>query len=113
VTGSRFRLRRYSNCNLHWYGPRSHLPTARLHDAPLRRSRYRLYVPDEHYIPGSTRYGRDRFGGTYVWMGTDCGWEWLATRPLINRTPLYSLFNALHEHVHTPHDRPARRELIP
>lgn len=102
MTGSRLSLRRWSGCNLHWYGPKSH-PSLRIGVPPRRRARYRLYIPPEQYVPG--RNGgthRDRTG-TWVWMGTDCGWEWLATRPVIDRTPLRTLFYALHDHVHTEH----------
>lgn len=87
---------------LHWYGPRSHQPTAWLHDPPLRRARYRLYIPDEQYQPDSHQTFRDR-DGTYVWIGTDCGWEWLATRPILTHLPgWWRLFDRLHRHVHTP-----------
>lgn len=87
---------------LHWYGPRSHPKGWHIGVPPLRRARYRLYIPDDQYVAGSPRIGRDR-RGTYAWMATDCGWEWLATRPGLNLVPLwYRLFNRLHEHVHTP-----------
>lgn len=87
---------------LHWYGPKSHGPRASWHTPPLRRARYRLYVPNEQYVEGSHRYRRDRTG-TYVWLGTDCGWEWLQTRPVLSRIrPWWNLMGKLHEHVHTP-----------
>lgn len=86
---------------LHWYGPKSHRPTDRLYDLPLKRARMRLYIPEEHWYPGSKRYGRDRIG-PYVWMGTDCGWMWLATRPVVSRLPgWYRGFIRLCDHVHT------------
>lgn len=87
---------------LHWYGPRSYPERWHVGIPPLRRARYRLYVPEEQYTGRQgSRYHRDR-NGAYVWMGTDCGWEWLETRPLIRSArPLRWLFGRLHEHVHT------------
>lgn len=90
---------RWRHSRIHWYGPKSHKSGAYLHDEPLRRARYRFYTLDEYYTPNS-RYYRDKHG-TYVWMGTDCGWEWMATRPVLNRIPLwYRLFDDLHDRVH-------------
>lgn len=111
MTGTRIRLRRYSGCNLHWYAPGRrierllNLPRPRIYDPPAIWNRQRIYIPEEHYSPGSPRkFGRDKQGEPFVWIINDCGWEWLSTRPGIWHTlPLYRLFNALHEHVHTKH----------
>lgn len=103
MTGSPLQLRRYSNCNLHARSPL--LPGDRhrhLHDPPPRYNRYKLYIPEEQYRAGSSRTQRDRHG-PYIWMGTDCLWEWLETRPGIAETRLSTPFRRLHDHVHTPH----------
>jgi hypothetical protein len=101
VTGTSLGLRRWSGCNLHWYGPKFGHKKAHYTDPAPRLLRYRLYVPDEQYTPNS-RYHRDRYG-TFVYMWPDCGWEWLYGRTLSRLTRLDRLFYALHEHVHTPH----------
>lgn len=92
---------------LHWYGPPygAARTIRELHAPPSRWARYRLYTLDI-YAPDepseSSRYRRDR-RGTYLWMRTDCGWEWLETRPVLRVIPpLRWLFGRLHDHVHTP-----------
>lgn len=108
MTGSRVALRRWSGCNLHWRSPVLKRHRYRNYfDPPPIYNRYKLYITEDAADPwsaqGSKKYGRDRHG-PYAWMITDCGWEWLATRPGIYHTPpLYRLFNALHDHVHTKH----------
>jgi hypothetical protein len=81
---------------LHWYGPRSTDRSHRPGGPYLRRARYKLYT-----FPEYTSL-RDRKGHPYVWMGTDCGWEWLETRPGIYGRIWSVPFRKLHEHVHTP-----------
>lgn len=106
MTGSRIALRRYSNCNLHARTPL--LPrdrNRRLYDPPPWYNRLKLYIPEEQARPGSPRKGRDKHG-PYVWMSTDCLWEWLATRPGLYGRRLGRAFDALHDHVHTPHREP-------
>lgn len=85
---------------LHWYGPKSYPDRWHQGIPPLRRARYKLYIaPAPEPVVGG-RYQRDRHG-IYVWMGTDCGWEWLETRPGIRHLPpLRALFGRLHDHVH-------------
>jgi hypothetical protein len=111
MTGSRLCLRRYSGCNLHWYAPGTRINSAHqrrnYYDPPPRWLRYRLYTTTDNYIPDSPRYGWDKHG-VYIWVWPDCGWEWLAGRPLIRSTPLYTLFTRLHDHVHTPHRKTGR-----
>lgn len=97
------RLRRHPRwraSRIHWYGPKS-WPAGKFppKDEASRRARYKLYTLDENYRPDG-RYHRDKHG-TWVWMGTDCGWEWLATRPVLNRIPVWCwLFDDLHDRVH-------------
>lgn len=107
TAGSRVALRRYSNCNLHWRVPILKRDRPRNYfDPPPLYNRQKLYITEDAaqaYGPDSRKFGRDRTG-PYVWTITDCGWEWLATRPGIHHVrPLYRLFDALHDHVHTKH----------
>jgi len=86
---------------LHWYGPRSY-SRYQAGITPLKRARQKLYIAKEHYYPDSSKYGKDRYG-YYVWVGTDCGWEWLETRPGLRRIFVWRwLFGKLCDHVHTP-----------
>jgi hypothetical protein len=98
TTGGPVSFRRWSGCNLHWRGPRSY-NTRRFPHKPSRWARWKLYIPEDQlrYADGVDKRG------PWVWTGTDCGWQWLATRPGIYGTRLSFPFHKLCDHVHTPH----------